>query len=78
MALGVKRTEVMFAIGVVGVAEVVEDGNRPDNPSHGGRAKSRDPRRDGGHAQPHILSQGIIERAYPFLPVRHDGLLSIC
>ena len=64
-SLGLERPEVMFSVRVVGVTEVIIDGDCFDDPVERISAKGSDPGGDDGAAAEQMLPEVVVEGPNP-------------
>src|SRR5262245_49137661 len=62
VAISIERAEVVFFVGIVGVAEIVVYGNRLDDALDGLLAERGDAGRDHCHAANKMLAKVVVER----------------
>jgi hypothetical protein len=77
VAIGFERTEIVLFVWVVGVAEIVVDGNRLHDAGYGFGSQCCDAGRDEGRTGAEVLAQFVIERTNGFGLGRHRSLLNV-
>ncbi len=78
MAISFERAEIVLLVGIIGVAEVVVDGDCLDDARNGFRAKRRDARSYYGTPSAKVLPQAIVKSANGIGVCSHGDLIDAC